>query len=1161
MSIGLAGDSLTKPPLCSTFSQMIHPIVAQLSPSAEQLPAVVARHVDVAVTAGAGTGKTRTLVARYLSLLADGVPLRQIVAITFTEKAAREMRNRVRVELERFLQADPDDRARWLTYQRQLDAARINTIHSLCAEMLRNHPAEAGIDPRFEILDEGRGNILRGQSIERALAWAAEDSEAAQLFPLFGERGLAQTLDKLIKERVKVLSVWDKLPTDLAQHWERVIKTRKVAAIEKMRTSADFRTAFQTLQATEPRSPRDKLALQRETVLANLALALTSDDVETWRASCACLDSLNLRVGSKKAWLDDDGKKTTVDTLKTLRDVWQSEKRLLSAELTEHDRVIARALPHLRIVLQRAVDRYERAKKRQTTLDFDDLEQRAYELLRDNQAVRARWQSEIAALLVDEFQDTNGRQRDIVQMLNGQQNRLFIVGDAKQSIYRFRGAEVQVFQQERTKISSAGGTVQVLSQSYRSHERLLVGMNGFFRPILGLTRRHPFHEPFAPLTHFHDLSQKQLTAPNIEMHLTVGNKAEGALDRAADALATRLIDIVENPANTVTYEDVAILCRASSSFRAYEDALDRAGIPFVTIAGRGFYERPEVRDLLNALAAIADPHDDLALAGFLRSPVIGFTDAMLLQLVNPTPSSSEGGGEEIVWTNSDEFPDDFCIVPSPDDPYREHSAQSKTSHSGQVLWQKLQKQTDQDSRYAAELLTELNRLAGRVSVADLLHEFLTRTDYRAALLKAEQPRAARNVSKLLRDAHDSGFVRVQEFLDYTRNLRESGGREGEARAVAEGVVTIMSVHQSKGLEYPVIVIGDAGYGGRSRNDMILDDELGVLFPLRDAEGSLGTVYELGKRVEGEKDSAESDRLFYVAATRAKDKLILSGTIMLKQNGKPGWLGGWLKSLNEPLAFSNKHIGDYDEEGGRGIPLTLYAEDEGDEEKVNCVVYEPNFRPKRVQPAMDVERVESAEWTPDLLQSLITTQPEEDRQPSKVWRVVPAVTSKYAPAWVIGSLFHDAVAAWKFTDLDDWLAAHARGYGLTDATQITHAVKNTTKLLTRLREHRLYRVLSNATPRHHELPYTYLVDDDLERGKIDVLFRYNDQWEILDFKTDRLRNRGDSVRVANQKGYIAQARRYLSAVKTMLGITPRAHLVFMDEQGRMTLLEVKHSRKE
>ena len=1135
---------------------MLHPIVAQLSPSEEQLPAIVARGVDVAVTAGAGTGKTRTLVARYLSLLADGVPLREIVAITFTEKAAREMRNRVRTELERFLRdADGQDRARWLRYQRQLDAARINTIHSLCGEILRNHPAEAGIDPRFDILDEGVGNLLRGQAVEHALAWAADDVEAAKLFPLFGERELERTLDKLIQQRVKLLAAWDALPQDLAAHWEQVVARRKVEGVKQMRSSAEFQQSLQTLTQTEPRDPRDKLALQVTAVIAALSFNI-DPSVEEWSTACVSLEPLNLRVGSKKAWPDDD-KKSLTTALATLRDLWKKQYRpLLTTQLTPHDHTIAALMPQLRLVVERAIRHYERAKRQRTALDFDDLEQRALELLRENRNVQRRWQSEVSSLLVDEFQDTNGRQRDIVQMLNGGQKRLFIVGDAKQSIYRFRGAEVQVFQQERERIAKVGGTVCALSRSYRSHERLLVGMNGFFRPILGLTRRHPFHEPFAPLTHFHDLSQKKLLAPNIEMHLTVGNKSEGVLDRAADALASRLIDLVQNPANDATFEDVAILCRASASFRAYEDALDRAGIPFVTVSGRGFYERPEIRDLLNALAAIADPHDDLALAGFLRSPVIGFSDGEILDLLMKEKKSLRDFSfleyaPELVWHDSAEQPEDYRITRS--EPTGDLKGFENLSglDRPQPLWQTLQ--THHETHYAVTLLGELNALAGRVSVADLLHEFLTRTDYRAALLKAEQPRAARNVNKLLRDAHDSKFVRVQDFLDYTKHLRESGSREGEARAVADGVVTIMSVHQAKGLEYPIVVIGDAGYGGRIRNDLILDDELGVLFPLKDAEGNLGAVYGLGKRVENEKDSAESERLFYVAATRAKDKLILSGTIMLKQDGRAGWLGGWIKSLSAPLAFNKQKI-EYDDEGGRGIPLTLYAEDEADEEKVNCVIYEPNFRPKQLDPPV-IERQDSAEWTPDLLQSLIDVKPEEIEQPSKVWRVVPAVSRRHAPAWVIGSLFHDAMAAWRFDDLDGWLASHARGYGLTDADQIDHAVKRTQTLLTRFREHRLFRILANAEPRHHEIPYVFSAEGEQQRGVIDILFRHKGQWEILDFKTDRLRKAGDAVSAAQEKGYFVQGKRYRTAVETLLGETPRVHLVFLDDQGRISLLKV------
>src|SRR4030042_5606546 len=168
---------------------MLHPIVEQMSLSTEQKPAVEERGRDVVVPAGAGTGKTRALVARYLALLADGLPLRSVVAITFTRKAAREMRNRVRGEVRKYLERDDLsalERQRWQVLYSELDAARIGTIHSLCSEILRRHPAEAEVDPRFEVLEAGQTKLLRGRALDEALAWAADDEQAVGLFGLRG---------------------------------------------------------------------------------------------------------------------------------------------------------------------------------------------------------------------------------------------------------------------------------------------------------------------------------------------------------------------------------------------------------------------------------------------------------------------------------------------------------------------------------------------------------------------------------------------------------------------------------------------------------------------------------------------------------------------------------------------------------------------------------------------------------------------------------------------------------------------------------------------------------------------------------------------------------------------------------------------------------------
>ena len=455
--------------------------------------------------------------------------------------------------------------------------------------------------------------------------------------------------------------------------------------------------------------------------------------------------------------------------------------------------------------------------------------------------MQTRWQAETAALLVDEFQDTNDRQRRLVRRLTsrlgGDAGKLFIVGDAKQSIYRFRGADVTVFRQERERIAGAGGAVVALDTSYRAHRELIAGLNDLLRPVLGETEdpARPWVEPFAPLRHHRESAGPGFSPPHIELHLALGSKGDGGLARAAEALAARLAAWVESGDVQIEekgglrlfdYGDIAILCRASTSFAAYENALENAGIPFLTVAGRGFYGRPEIRDLLNALAALADPTDDLALAGVLRSPAFGVSDAGLYGLA---VAGRDEGGETPplrVWDILRTF---GPLLPGED--------------GGRAA-------------RAALVISDLHAQAGRAPVADLLKAFLDATGYRAALVAAGQARAARNVAKLLADAHASSLVSVGEFLAYVAELRDSGTREGEARATAEGAVQIMSVHMAKGLEFPVVVIGDATYDPPGRSGVLFDPVLGVLLPQKDDDKTLPASYRLGKLTADDQEAAE-----------------------------------------------------------------------------------------------------------------------------------------------------------------------------------------------------------------------------------------------------------------------------------------------------------------
>ncbi|HEX9076569.1 MAG TPA: 3'-5' exonuclease, partial [Anaerolineae bacterium] len=333
--------------------------------------------------------------------------------------------------------------------------------------------------------------------------------------------------------------------------------------------------------------------------------------------------------------------------------------------------------------------------------------------------------------------------------------------------------------------------------------------------------------------------------------------------------------------------EIALLFRASAHFVACEAAFERAGIPFVTVAGKGLYERPEVRDLLNALAAIADPTDDLALAGALRSPAFGLSDAALYLL------RRDGETKRPFWSA---LHGDLSAL-APEDAVR--------------------------AVRARDILERITRLAGRATVAATLKAFLDATDYQAILRQApggERPR--RNVAKLLADAHASGLVGLNEFLDYVRTLRDVQAREGEAPVEAGESVQLMTIHKAKGLEFPVVVIADAAHTLRGAHSFWVDPELGPVFSISTADEH-SVMDRLARRRDEDQADAEERRLLYVAATRAKDKLIVCGHCKRKTNGTL-LLGGWLGLLGKTVGLENWIPEDGDsksEMGGCHVQVT------------------------------------------------------------------------------------------------------------------------------------------------------------------------------------------------------------------------------------------------
>ena len=1062
--------------------------------SDEQRPALELSHRAMVMTAGAGAGKTRSLVARYLALLEKGFPPRRIAAITFTRKAAREMRNRVREAIDRYVREMPAGSAKaahWEQLLTGLDAARIGTIHELCAQILRTHPAEAGIDPRFAMLEEGSAAWLRSEVVVDSLAWAVEQPELHILFSSVGAAGLHEMLSELLLKG-GVASSTATADERLALWEQRLAEARRQAA-EAFLQEPEVASLRAELEEIAPADPGDRMALQRALALNAFDAARTATD--RWQALSA-LGEINLVGGSQKAWPGGAEDKRQVSALlKELRERWRDGPGRLPAACHNADRLLAELQQPLERLVAHAVALYRTRKHEREALDFDDLEELALALLTEHAHVRAFWQQQLDALLVDEYQDTNDRQRQIVNALCGDHGNLFIVGDGKQSIYRFRGAEVEVFRQEQERIRAAGGAAHELTVSYRPHAGLLQALNAFLPGVMESgSPAEPWRVPFAPLRHFREAPDHGLSGPYVELELAPGKK-DDALPRAAAACAARIAALVAGQPG-LRYQHIAILCRSSASFAFYEDALEKQGIPYQTISGRGFYDRPEIRDLLNSLEAIVDPADDLALFGFLRSPVIGFDDVALYRL------RSRQLSEEIP-----------------------------------TLWSALEQESSPEAQRAIALLAGLRQAAGRLDTATLLQRYLEESDYLAALHKAGEARAARNVAKLLADAQESGLVQVHDYLSYVRDVARQM-RASEARATVEDAVQIMSIHQAKGLEFPVVVVGDINHqGGRGGRDLLVDLALGVLF--NPGDGDEPAILKLAKEQEKRQEQAESDRLFYVAATRARDKLLLNGHVNVTAQGRPR-PDGWLRQLFPTLGLDGEEAWEPAATSTARLETRLPA--------VACTVYGDAYIPPPPQPVAAEQRPpDAAGRQPLLVEPLPGPQWREAIRQPFVWRVVPAVERPTAPARVVGTLVHEAISAWRFpagpgdAAFAGWARARAHTLGVGDEERLDDAARQVSRLLLRLRQHPLYDRLNRAR-RLPELPFAYYEGDRLVDGTIDLLYEDDEGWHLLDFKTDRI---NDPAHIPQLALYEEQVRGYARAVQRLAGIAPRCTICWLN----------------
>ncbi|MEL7626622.1 MAG: UvrD-helicase domain-containing protein [Anaerolineaceae bacterium] len=1089
-----------------------------------QSKAAKQRGCDVVVTAGAGSGKTRTLVARYTCLLAEGLRPRQITAITFTNKAALQMRAKVRESLSDLEQqaANPEERRRWSELSEQIDSARIGTIHSLCAEILRNHPAEAGLDPRFEVLDESIAQVLKNRAVADTLNKLVEEERFIPLFDNLQLKDLKSLLQSLLGKRYEAQEIFelrvDNRKVITSELFKRINLPACKEVIDELRD-----LSYASIEEDCGNFAGFVQKFLENWTRAELSLA-ENEPVEAANWMNSAVSCLDFRCGKRGSEIKE--------TLKEFRENFDrifdpaTKRKDTSPPTEESEQLFEALLPLLGEAFILVHQAYRDLLSKRQSLDFDDLEYGAYQLLKRDD-IRSRWQQEIQAILVDEYQDTNQYQRDIINALAGKRGCLFIVGDMRQSIYRFRRADVTVFREESERIKREGGFPVDLDLTYRQHEPLLQTMADILAKAIGTEedRNRSYYVPFTPMVANSADLPDHIKSPHIEVVLGAAADTDTARPVAARALASRLLEL-KAEGQIEKWDDVALLFHASTGFPFYEEAFEEAGIPFVTVAGRGFYNRPEIRDLVNILRALASSADDLAFAGLLRSPAFGLSDAALYHL----------------------------------------------HLSGLPFWEALQgdlSALSAEDQWAAQrartILDQLLPLVDRVPVAELLKKVIDVLDYRAILATADTKatvgsasatggRLWRNVDKLLEDTQTSQAVTVRDFLEMLSTLDDAGAREGEAPAEADGSVRLMTIHKAKGLEFPVVILADAGRENKPNSELVyLSKELGVTFKLDPAP----MLYGLSKQLDKDQEECEALRVLYVALTRAQNKLIISSHVCVKdgKNGEKVNLLGWTQLLDDACGNLSEGFLEHVDEPIEANTISGHAL------RVYFARTLPEFEARSTKISQP-EKVAEDDLTPLYepvagFGSLLEEEDDTDRLSEKRhWRVFEPDRELHGKP--IGNLVHKALQRWLFPGdpaLADLLEAETYKQDLVSDEQRQEASRRACELLDRFRHHPLWEEIDAARERYAELPYSFSATDGTQSRVIDLLYQGQDgSWQLVDFKTDAIHSLAKKEQLSYH--YANQVRSYQRTAQTQLQQKVTARLCFLDDQGEVTVTRIE-----
>ncbi|MDQ3667450.1 MAG: UvrD-helicase domain-containing protein [Acidobacteriota bacterium] len=867
------------------------------------------------VEAAAGTGKTTALVDRILfGIISGRVSLGKTVAVTFTDFAAGELKLRLRSAIEAARhkhESSPRIISLLTRAVRELEEARIGTIHSFCADLLREHPVEAGIDPLFEV---------------------APDDLACPLFDLAFERWFEKRLAapgegvRRILRRLPRKGFGGRRSGTLARRpRESGPKPILRAAARELARERDFTTSWKRFDGFAREVDIDALILEME----ELGEWSEVGDPEQWLTkSLAYLkrfvaeitrleslgnprdyDGIEARLfgflggwGRAKDWKAYYARDSfPADEIRNRRD----ELKVRVQKFV--DDAGADLAPRLREELWPVVEEFEQLKERAGYLDFLDLLLRARNLIRDNRDIRIELQQRFTHIFVDEFQDTDPLQADILMLLAADDpdhedwrqvrpvpGKLFIVGDPKQSIYRFRRADVALYQEVKRQIVASGGALVELNVSFRSGPEIQKAVNAAFAPVMSdesSTQAH--YVPLAPSKTALDTQPAIVALPVSQPYGDFGRVVDWKIDESLPKDVAAFLDWMVNESGwTVTEREraervplqprhICLLFRRLRHYstdvaRPYVQALEAHRIPHLLVGGSSFHSREEVEAIRNALTAVEWPNDELAVFATLKGPLFAFTDSQLLAYRSRCST-----------LHPFKKPPDDSTLGHPD---------ATTTPSGLPASGPRSARGSDEVTEALGILRELHRRRNARPIADTVGTLLAQTRAHAGFANwptGEQ--ALANIMRLTdmaRRAERNGLISFRAFVDWLDEEAESG-EIGDAPIMEEGVdgVRIMTVHKAKGLEFPVVVLVDIT-AKDSREPSKWVDQASGLSAMRLA-GCTPIEVQDNADEEMRIEKEEAARVLYVAATRARDLLVVCGV-----GDHP--YEGWLATLNPVL---------------------------------------------------------------------------------------------------------------------------------------------------------------------------------------------------------------------------------------------------------------------